>query len=67
MTAAELLDQVGMKGTRVGGAEVCDRNPNFIVAQQGATSEDVARLIDMMRGRIASELGVDLELQIEIW
>jgi UDP-N-acetylmuramate dehydrogenase len=67
MSAAELIDQAGFKGTRVGAAEVSDRNPNFIIAEAGATSEDVKRLIDLVRGGVSAALGVDLENQIEIW
>lgn len=67
MTAALLVDQAGLKGTRIGGAEVSDRNANFIVADDGATSADVLRLIDLMRGRVAERLGVELELALEVW
>lgn len=67
MSAAELIDQAGFKGTRVGATEVSDRNPNFIIAEPGATSDDVKRLIDLVRGGVSATLGVDLENQIEIW
>lgn len=67
MSAAQMIDQAGFKGTRVGAVEVCDRNPNFIVAEPGATSEDVKRLIDLVRGGVTAAWGIDLETQIEIW
>jgi UDP-N-acetylmuramate dehydrogenase len=67
MSAGMLIDQAGLKGTRVGGAEVSDRHANFIVADQGATSQDVLKLIDLVRTRVAEHLGVELETEIEIW
>lgn len=67
MSAGLLIDQAGLKGTRVGGAEVSDRHANFIVAEPGATGHDVLRLIELVRSRVADRLGMELELEIEIW
>ena len=49
MSAGMLIDQAGLKGSRVGGAEVSDLHANFIVADSSATSQDVLRLIDLVR------------------
>jgi UDP-N-acetylmuramate dehydrogenase len=67
MSAGMLIDQAGLKGTRVGGAEVSDRHANFIVAAEGTTSDDVLKLIDQVRERVLERLGVELELEIEVW
>jgi UDP-N-acetylmuramate dehydrogenase len=67
LSAGTLIDQAGLKGARVGGAEVSDRHANFIVAQPGATTADVLRLIEQMHQRIWEQFGYDLELQIQIW
>jgi UDP-N-acetylmuramate dehydrogenase len=67
MSAGMLIDQVGLKGTRVGGAEVSDRHANFIVAHDGATSEDVLKLIEQVRERVLDKLGIELELEIQVW
>ena len=67
LSAGSLLDQAGLKGVCVGGAEVSERHANFIIANQGATARDVLRLIDMMRSKVAERFGVELELEIEIW
>ncbi|HVU86308.1 MAG TPA: UDP-N-acetylmuramate dehydrogenase [Pirellulales bacterium] len=67
MSAGMLIDQAGLKGSRVGGAEVSDLHANFIVADASATSHDVLRLIDLVRSRVAERLGVELETEIEIW
>ena len=67
LSAGMLIDQAGLKGTRVGGAEVSDRHANFIVVERDASSNDVLQLIDMVRSRVAEQLGVELELEIEVW
>ncbi len=67
MSAGMLIDQAGLKGTRVGAAEVSDRHANFIVAEPGATAQDVLRLIELVRSRVADRLGVELETEIEVW
>jgi UDP-N-acetylmuramate dehydrogenase len=67
ISAGMLVDQAGLKGTRVGGAEVSDRHANFIVADAEATSADVLKLIELVRSRVAERLGVELETEIEIW
>ncbi len=66
-SAGELIEKAGMKGTRIGGAVVSDRHANFIVAEPECTSQDVLRLIELIRGQVRDRLGVDLELEIEIW
>jgi len=67
MSAGMLIDQAGLKGTRVGAVEVSQRHANFIIASEDATSQDVLRLIDMIRSRVAERLGVELETELEIW
>jgi UDP-N-acetylmuramate dehydrogenase len=67
MSAGMLIDQAGLKGTRMGGAEISDRHANFIVTDHGATSDDVLKLIEQVRERVFERLGVELELEIEIW
>jgi UDP-N-acetylmuramate dehydrogenase len=67
MRAGELIEQAGLKGTRIGGAIVSDRHANFIVAEPECTSADVLRLIELVRTQVADRLGVDLELELDIW
>lgn len=67
MSAGMLIDQAGLKGTRIGGAEVNDRHANFIVAEPGAASQDVLRLIELVRSRVADRIGIELELEIQVW
>lgn len=66
-TAASLIEQAGLKGAQVGEAKVSDRHANFIEVEQGGTSRDVQRLIDLVKTRVYEQLGVELELDVEIW
>jgi len=67
LSAGALLEQAGLKGTRIGGAEISDRHANFLVTHPEATSDDAVRLIDLAQSRVSDQFGVDLELEIQIW
>ncbi len=66
-SAAQLIEQAGLKGASVGEAAIHDRRPNYIVTSPGASSQDVLQLIEMARSRVAEQLGVELETDIDIW
>jgi UDP-N-acetylmuramate dehydrogenase len=51
----------------VGGAEVSDRDANYIHIHKGATSRDVLRLIDLMRARVQERFGIVMEPEITVW
>ena len=65
--AGKLLDEAGLKGTRVGGAEISAKHANFIVAGADAHAQDVLDLIELARRRVREKAGVELELEVEIW
>lgn len=67
VSARVVIEQAGLKGAKVGGAEVSDRHANFIVAHPGATSADVLGLIELIRQQVRLQFGYDLELQIQVW
>lgn len=67
ISAAELIDEAGLKGTRIGGAVVSDRHANFIVAEPECTAQDVMRLIDLIRSQVHERLDIELERELEIW
>ncbi|GAB4137982.1 MAG: UDP-N-acetylmuramate dehydrogenase [Planctomycetaceae bacterium] len=67
MSAGSLIEQCGLKGERIGGAEISDRHANFFVTHENATADDVFKLLDKARKTVAEQFGVDLELEIEIW
>ena len=60
-------EQAGLIGTRVGGAQVNDRNANYVVADPGTTARDVLRLIELIRARVQEQFRIDLELALSIW
>lgn len=62
--AGRLLEQVGMKNRRVGGARVLEEHANFIVTEYGATASDVLALIGLMKDEVAFRTGVELEPEI---
>ena len=66
-TATELIEQAGLVGTRVGGAEVCERNANYVIAHPGTTARDVLQLIDLIRSRVQERSGVRLQLELVVW
>ncbi len=66
-SAGALIDRAGLKGLRIGGAQVSEKHANFIVAQKGCTSADVLRLMDVIKERVKEQFNVDLEPELEIW
>ncbi len=64
--AGRLIDELGLKGTRVGGAVVSDVHGNFIVNDGNATAQDVLNLIDVIKQRVSSARNIDLETEVEI-
>ncbi|MCA9120169.1 MAG: UDP-N-acetylmuramate dehydrogenase [Planctomycetaceae bacterium] len=67
MNAATLIEQAGCKGAAVGSAAVSQRDSRFIVANPGATSDDVLKLIEKIQAAVHEQLGVELETQVRIW
>ncbi len=66
-SAGWLIDQAGLKGTRVGGAVVSPKHANFIVNEGNATARDVLQLIAMVQEAVHRSSGIRLELEIEVW
>ncbi|MBR1781499.1 MAG: UDP-N-acetylmuramate dehydrogenase [Oscillospiraceae bacterium] len=62
--AAALIDQCGLKGLTVGGAQVSPKHAGFVVNIGGATCADVLRLTDQIRETVLRETGIALELEI---
>jgi UDP-N-acetylenolpyruvoylglucosamine reductase len=66
-SAGRLIDECGLKGARVGGAEVSPRHANFIVNLGTATAGDVLELVRRVRGRVRQLTGVDLEPEVLLY
>ncbi|MBE6893804.1 MAG: UDP-N-acetylmuramate dehydrogenase [Ruminococcaceae bacterium] len=64
--ASALIDQCGLKGYRVGGAEVSTKHAGFVVNIGGATCEDVLRLIKDVQEKVKNDTGFFLEPEVEI-
>lgn len=62
--AGKLIEDCGLKGTRVGGAEVSRKHAGFIVNRGGATAGDVLALIALIRERVLRETGYRLECEV---
>ncbi len=63
-SAGELIERAGLKGVRVGGAEVSTKHANFIVTQAGARATEVEDLIHLIIARVRDETGVELHPEV---
>jgi UDP-N-acetylmuramate dehydrogenase len=64
--AGRLLEEAGLKGREVGGAQLSPKHANFIVNAAGATATDVLQLAQIAHDEVLQRLGVDLEREIVI-
>ena len=63
--AGRLVDEAGLKGFRIGSAEVSTLHANFIVVDRGGRAADVRRVGDHVRAVVADRFGVELEYEVE--
>jgi UDP-N-acetylenolpyruvoylglucosamine reductase len=66
ISAGKLIDELGLKGTRVGGAMVSAEHGNFLVNDGSATARDILELIEIVKQRARAERGIELETEVEI-
>ena len=64
--AGKLIDELGLKGARVGGASVSQEHGNFIVNDGNATARDVLDLIALLQTKAKAERGIELKTEVEI-
>ncbi len=64
--SGRLIDAAGLKGTRVGEAEISSLHANFFINRGGASADDVRALIMQAHDVVLEEFGVDLELEVEL-
>ncbi|MEY4091151.1 MAG: hypothetical protein RLZZ496_333, partial [Pseudomonadota bacterium] len=64
--AWELIDQAGLRGYRIGGAEISKLHTNFLIAHDGATAADLESLGEEARRRVKEMTGITLEWEIKI-
>jgi UDP-N-acetylmuramate dehydrogenase len=60
-----LIDQAGLKGTKIGDAEISHHHANFFVNHGKANASDIAQLIRMARKSVFEKFGIKLELEVK--
>ncbi len=66
-TAAQVIDDSGMRGLRSGEAVLSSRNSNFVVVSDGCCSKHVLALVEQVQKTVRQRLGIDLEPAVECW
>ena len=64
--AARLIEQCGLKGKQIGGAQVSEKHANFIVNTGDATAADIENLIDEVQAAVEQQAGVRLQCEVRI-
>ena len=64
--AAALIDQCGLKGFTVGGAQVSEKHAGFVVNRGGATCADVLELVRQVQARVLEQTGVTLKMEVKV-
>jgi UDP-N-acetylmuramate dehydrogenase len=67
LSAGALIDQAGLKGLRVGGAEVSEKHANFIIAHPGCKADDVMKLVKLIREKVFEKNEIHLDSEVQIW
>ena len=63
--AAALIEQCGLKGVGIGGAQVSEKHAGFVVNRGGATADDVRQLMELIQDTVHRETGVTLEPEVK--
>lgn len=64
-TAAQYIDELGLKGYSIGGAKVSEKHANFIINAGGATADQVVQLVSYIKQQVRDKAGVQLMEEIE--
>ncbi|MCL2842929.1 MAG: UDP-N-acetylmuramate dehydrogenase [Oscillospiraceae bacterium] len=64
--AAALIDEAGLKGYAIGGAQVSEKHAGFVINRGGATCDDVLRLMAHIQERVLQRTGVELEAEVKL-
>jgi UDP-N-acetylmuramate dehydrogenase len=65
-SAGRLIDSCGLKGFRIGSAQVSDKHANFIQADPGGSADDVRRVMESVRETVSRETGVMLQTEVRL-
>lgn len=66
LSAGELVDRAGLRGRRLGTAQVSTKHANFIQADDGGTASDVKALMDLVRDQVFERFGIELRSEIRL-
>jgi UDP-N-acetylmuramate dehydrogenase len=66
-SAGRMIDELGLKGHRVGDSMVSDRHANFFVNTGNSSCADMLKLIDYVRERVRTSYGIELENEVIVW
>jgi len=64
--AARLIEAAGLKGHRLGGAEISDKHANFIINRSQASAADIEQLISLVQQTVAEQFGVELRHEVRV-
>ena len=64
--AGRLIEAAGLKGARIGDAEISPVHANFFINYGAATASDIGHLIERARTAVSAQFGIDLELEVEL-
>jgi UDP-N-acetylmuramate dehydrogenase len=65
--AGRLIEAAGLKGKRIGQAQISERHANFIVNLGGAKADQVRELMDMARAEVKQRFGIELAAEVKYW
>lgn len=63
--AWELIEKIGYRGKRIGGAMVSDKHANFIVNEENASAKEIATLVEEIQQKVKEQFGVELRTEVE--
>ena len=67
LSAGALIDQTGLKGLRIGGAEISHKHANFIISHPGCRAADVLELTRTIQSKVFEKFQVQLEPEVKVW
>ena len=67
LKAGKLIDELGLKGTAIGGAQISKIHANFIINKENATAQDVYQLISLVQAKVKKTYGVLLQPEVKMF
>ncbi len=65
-SAGYLIDQAGLKGLKIGGAQISEKHGNFFINTGNASSDDILKLAETCKAKVKEKFGVELEFEVKI-